>query len=162
VSIEAFSKCAVEFRAWVEGPPGTETEEAACARRHLAALYAAALQLPERPPTSPRDLPPEREGMSRFRRFGSLPINYYGAADPLVVPATELLVGDLADGLSDVWSDVRRGLELYEAGLVPEAGWSWRFDFETHWGAHAANALAALHAWHCRYGRGPLFCPPNC
>ena len=53
----------------------------------------------------------------------------------------------LADDLADMWRDLRAGLSLVG---VPEtavdAVWEWRFNFEIHWGAHAVEALRAVHA----------------
>jgi hypothetical protein len=54
--------------------------------------------------------------------------------------------GSLADDLRDVYSDVRRGLALWDSPAPPDAAiWEWRFQFEIHWGDHAIDALRALH-----------------
>jgi hypothetical protein len=163
VSIAAFAQQAAAFCAWAEGEAGAAHEEAERARRHLAALYDAALQLPETTVTNWETVDPL--GFSRrpdlFERFGALPINYYSTVDPLEVPASQLMVGDLADDLRDVYADLIRGVELYQAGRVDAAGHWWRGTFDMHWGKHAAEGIAALHAWFTdhRQRSGPLALP---
>ncbi|WP_374969508.1 DUF5063 domain-containing protein [Terrabacter sp. BE26] len=52
----------------------------------------------------------------------------------------------LADDRADIWRDLRAGLSLVGAPeTVVDAVWEWRFNFETHWGAHAVEALRAVH-----------------
>jgi hypothetical protein len=53
----------------------------------------------------------------------------------------------VADDLADIWRDLSGGLQLLAAGgPVADVVWEWRCTFETHWGAHAIEALRALHA----------------
>lgn len=83
-----------------------------------------------------------------FKRFRALPFNYYGEVfNPLIVPAEEPVVADLADDLADIWRDLKPGLQLFEAGHHSAAAWHWRFLFKIHWGHHAIGALYALHYW---------------
>lgn len=52
----------------------------------------------------------------------------------------------LADALADIWRDLRSGLDALGSGNPREdVLWEWRFDFRTHWGLHAVEALRALH-----------------
>lgn len=52
----------------------------------------------------------------------------------------------LADALADIWRDLRNGLNAFDRGVsADEVAWGWRFSFRSHWGAHAADALRALH-----------------
>ncbi len=57
------------------------------------------------------------------------------------------MVGDVADDISDIYIDVRRGLDLFDRGLESDALWVWVFNFHIHWGKHATSAIRALHAY---------------
>jgi len=52
----------------------------------------------------------------------------------------------LADDVADIYVDVRAGLRKWRRGEFDAALWEWRFDFESHWGAHTVDALRALYA----------------
>ena len=52
----------------------------------------------------------------------------------------------IADGLYDIYRDVKEGFDIVEAGFPEnEAVWEWRFGFWTHWGFHAAEVQRVLH-----------------
>lgn len=60
----------------------------------------------------------------------------------------EAIIHDLADDLADIDRNVRSGLKAWdtgEQGCLIHAIWTWRFQFEFHWGPHAVSALRALH-----------------
>ena len=57
----------------------------------------------------------------------------------------EPCAGSLADDLGDIYRDVRRGLDLFDREAPADAAWEWRFAYETHWGAHATDAVRVLH-----------------
>ncbi len=63
----------------------------------------------------------------------------------------EFMVGDLADDLADVWSDLKSGLRYYEKGRIEDAAHEWRANFDIHWGEHAADAIAVLQEWIARH-----------
>ena len=91
---------------------------------------------------------PDDEWSARFRRFGALPFNYYGDVDePQKIPPSNPTTGDLADDLADIYRDIKEGLSLAEADHLPEAMYSWRESFRTHWGRHASSAIRVLHIW---------------
>ncbi len=151
-AVEDFAEAATQFCAWAEGTPGDQMAEAAAARLHLARLYLRALALREITnedkwedwdPTE-RTEPLWRE---MFQRFGALPFNYYSNVDPHVVPGEDFLIGDLADDLADIWSDLKLGLWAYQGGDVHSAESQWSSSFKNHWGRHAAEGLVALHCW---------------
>ncbi|MDN7245549.1 DUF5063 domain-containing protein [Planococcus shenhongbingii] len=54
--------------------------------------------------------------------------------------------GCLDDDITDIYSDIKNGLLLYEQGHDAEAVWEWKFSFEVHWGEHATSAIRALHS----------------
>lgn len=53
----------------------------------------------------------------------------------------------LADALADIWRHLKQGLTALHEGVPAEdVAWAWQFSFQTHWGAHAVEALRAIHA----------------
>lgn len=118
----------------------------------LPALMSGATQLPEVQPT-PGAEAPEIGHAEWSARFGALnavlgeqggywtTMEVYADQEPVVVNLP------LADDLADIWRDLRGGLDsLASTGVVADAVWEWRFNFEIHWGAHAIEALRAVHA----------------
>jgi hypothetical protein len=117
-------------------------ERMSAARRHLLALYAAALSLPSVEPTDDAMLGRSAESPSTWQRFEEFE-TYWEIFDPY--KSEEPVAGSLSDDLLDVYRDVRRGFAFWESGNDARAIWEWRFSFESHWGAHAVDALRALH-----------------
>jgi hypothetical protein len=71
-----------------------------------------------------------------------------GLPDVTALPPTDFVVNlSLADALADIWRDLRQGLIALREGVPADnVAWEWRFSFQTHWGAHAVEALRAIHA----------------
>lgn len=148
-AVDSFAQIAKAFCAWIASPPADEVTEARLLRQHLAALIAAALALPSVPYGEYEAAQPGKEEWERvFRRAGSLPFNYYSVTNPLEVPTDVVTIGDLADDIADTWSDVVAGLKVYEEGHKDDAAIEWRARFDSHWGSHAADGLAAIQEWH--------------
>ena len=149
-----FADIARAYCHWAEGAPLSEEAEVATARRCLAHLYAAALDLPL-PECDDVELGEVGGDAWRdvFERFARLPVNYYEVCfDPLLVPPAAPSLGDLADDLADIWRDVRPGLTLFDAGHTAAAVYEWRLHFNIHWGRHAASALYVLTCWTSQHG----------
>jgi hypothetical protein len=166
--VKAFAEAAQAFCVWAEAAGSAdELAEATEARRLLAWLVATAvhLELPLIPEDAPdRDSPEtDREQYKTiYRRFGSLPFNYYSEIfDPLVVPAEESVTADIADYLADIWSDLRGGLHWFNLGDIQAATWEWCFSYSSHWGHHATGALYALQTWFSREGDDRRWQPSN-
>ncbi len=142
----AFATAAESFCRWVEAAPGDAQSETRLARQLVARLYCAAVDLEEGWAESDDVDPtgPARETI--LSRFESLPTQFYSDVDQLEIPAAESTLGDLADDLADIWSDLKIGLALHGQGKLDEAAREWRWRFDTHWGAHAVAALRVLHA----------------
>lgn len=54
----------------------------------------------------------------------------------------------LWDDLTDIYLDLRHGLDLYAVGdpdHIAEAFWQWRSGYENHWGRHLFRALMTVH-----------------
>lgn len=56
------------------------------------------------------------------------------------------VTGCLEDDIIDIYSDIKKGLILFEQGLIVNAVWEWRFGLEIHWGEHATSAIRALQS----------------
>ena len=147
--IEAFVAEARRYCDWALAPDGWD-RPAADALSRLVSLYQAALALPTATPDF--DEPPEFDVRAEETRVRTacarLPLQYYSEQfDPLVVPPTEEpTVGDLANDISEVFADARKGLLLFDRGYVAAAIWEWTWRFQNHWGRHAACAIRVLHA----------------
>lgn len=146
-----FASAVRRFRVWALTPSGSETERATQALSHFLELYRgglALLPLPDPPDEADGEgSVPEAEWKLVYELAGGLPVNYYSAiAQPLVVPADESVVADLAEDTADVFSDVVEGLRLFDAGEHEQAHWQWGFSLP-HWGEHATSAIRVLHAF---------------
>lgn len=155
-AIRAFATLASDYRTWCEGPRASDPMQLLReATRHVARLYAAGLELPDLEFVDHPDLPdlPESNWAAMFKSFGALPFNYYWEVfDPSIEDSDEPVVGDVADDLTDMYSDLIKGLWLLDHGHMHAAAWSWKFTFDAHWGRHAVSALRALHC-HGESGR---------
>ncbi|MFK8002427.1 MAG: DUF5063 domain-containing protein [Polyangiales bacterium] len=111
------------------------------AARHLSALYAAALELPEVEPdadeTEPAVAVPES-----WPGFGDAEL-YWEVFDPY--EDEERVASTLSDDVLDVYSDIKRGLLHWQARRRLDAIWSWKFHFECHWGDHAVDGMRVIH-----------------
>lgn len=154
IAIDRFAIAARTFIAWAESPGTADSHaEASRARRSIAALIAAAIELPGGTPDKKASDLPDDEYQRIYKRFGALPFNYYSECfNPLVIPPEEPVVADLADDLADIWRDVKEGLLLYESGSPQSAAWHWSNHYSFHWGHHATAALYALQAWFASVG----------
>ena len=123
----------------------------------LARLYSLALLLPDADPTTDVEPP---DGMSHdewhqlYERLaghlGSSDL-YWMVFDPIDPDDHDSNPHTLADDLSDIYRDLARATVEAQRELSADALWSLRFSFETHWGHHAVNALAAIHSGRNRY-----------
>src|SRR5262249_33758189 len=112
------------------------------ARRLLLRLYEAATSLP-------LSEPGDHEASAEPLRPKSWPgfdhlDGYWEVFDPY--EQDEPVAASLSDDLLDIYADLKRGLALLDSNAVEaSAVWEWRFHFDVHWGAHAIDALRALH-----------------
>jgi Domain of unknown function (DUF5063) len=118
-----------------------EAERPARALKVLTAIYGAALELPSVEPGD-FETPEAPVAPEAWPGFGPRDF-YFEIFDPYVDEPS--VTGSLSDDCLDIYRDVRRGLTLLDEGKVEAAVWTWRFGFHSHWGAHAIDAMRALH-----------------
>jgi hypothetical protein len=56
--------------------------------------------------------------------------------------------GDLLDNLLDIYKDLKESILLYDNSKSTELGnavWTFKWNFENHWGDHCINAIYAIH-----------------
>ncbi len=144
-----FLHAARSFCAFAEAPYVGDEHEMYVVRRHLVTLFSLGLALPrcEIYQYDPAPLP-EDAWAGVFKRFGSLPVQYYGqVCNPLEVPPGTVGLGDLADDLADTWGNLKEGLSLFDAGYEEDAAAYWFEHFHIHWGRHVSSALDIVQCW---------------
>lgn len=149
----AFKAAAEQFCAWAEAPPANAEDDLHLAMRHVSELYALALAMPaaDLDPSVAQEFVDKNDHKAVYARFGRLPLQYYGEVfDTTRVPPEEPTVGDLADDLLDIYTDVKGGLLYFSQGHPEQAVFHWRFTWGVHWGRHATSALRAMHCWSTR------------
>lgn len=152
-AVESFRDLAASYCELVEGVSSFEPDEVLERLAVLLpSLMAAAVQLPRLEPDPDLDAPAiSHEAWSeRFdainARLGAVG-DYWTTMHVRAGSTPEVVNLPLADDLADIWQDLRGGLDLLASGGgTADVVWEWRFGFETHWGAHAAEALRAVHA----------------
>jgi hypothetical protein len=148
----AFQATAERFCAWAEAAPATG-QDLLLAMRYVSELYALALTMPHADvdPSVAQEFVDKNNHQAIYARFRSLPLQYYREVfDTTRVPPEEPSVGDLADDLLDIYTDIKAGLLLFGNGHAPEAVFQWKFTWGVHWGRHATSALRAMHCWATR------------
>ncbi len=107
----------------------------------LMDLYSKALLL--------SDVEPENAALHEFNI--SLPqVNfeqyeyYWEVFNPYNFEAP--VCNSLSDDVLNIYKDVKEGIFLFERKKQKEAIWHWKFQFQTHWGGHAVDAIRALHS----------------
>jgi len=130
----------------VESLPATPTSDARDLEGRLLALHLAALDLPDVQPDTDNSEPPLDLTLINKARLAALPVElYWDVFDPFRTPPDAPVANSAVDDVQDIYSDVKRGLLLFDAGLVLNAAWHWRFTFASHWGEHLVGLVRALH-----------------
>jgi hypothetical protein len=148
--IRSFAELAQDCCKWAEGPAGSPGKEHFLATNYIAKLYLAGLELPMTEPEDDLDAPSvsDDEYKKIFKRFGSLPFQYYWEIfDPVVEKPEEPVTGDVCDDLADIYRDLKVGLIYWDKSQQQNAVFHWKTSFGFHWGRHATSALRALHCY---------------
>lgn len=148
--IEQFTIIARQFCQWAELEKSADLQSTKQALELITELYLCGIRLVDELQevnefTSSKE-PKEKMRSTIYVYASNLPLQYYSEVfNPLIVPAEEPGVGDLADDIADIYQDIRRGLDLLEEGYTAEAVWEWIFHMQAHWGEHATSAIRVLH-----------------
>lgn len=151
-TVAHFKMLAKQYCQLIESAESATTHEL-LGRLHglLPALIAAAQTLPETEPAS-EDLVPSISHEDWAGRFSAVNAalgeqgHYWTTGDANGLDEPQVLMLPLADDLADIWRDIKSVLlHLESGGASDDAVWQWRFDFTTHWGSHACEALRAVH-----------------
>jgi hypothetical protein len=155
-AVEDFRRAAQSYCALVEEADRPDAVTYELILERLSDLYAAALRLPRVEPETehdPPDRPTDEDEAALIRLLSPLfePRDVYWLVEPHE-PTLEkkleknLLAGSLSEDLASVWRDVKRGLlAVDEDAPVDDVVFDWWFAFDSHWGRHAVDAMAALH-----------------
>jgi len=77
---------------------------------------------------------------------------YWFVFDPADRDDHEVVRFSLGSDLSEIYRELKfRRMRGLGGAIRPVVVWTWRLNFETSWGVHAANALQVVHsllAWH--------------
>jgi hypothetical protein len=152
-AVLAFKGAAEQFCAWAETSPDDAADDLYLAMRYVAELYALLLAMPgaDPDPSVAQEFVDKNDHKPIYARFGRLPLQYYGEVfDTTSVPPEDPTVGDLADDLLDIYTDIKGGLLYFAQGHPEQAVFHWQFTWGIHWGRHATSALRAMHCWRTR------------
>jgi len=137
-----------DVRAYVQLIDSSDALEArqllAQAAQVLCRIYAASIRIEA---TNPSDHELRADRPSPLKRLSA----HLGSLDPYfcVFDARvqdEPVVGSLGDDLADIYLDLSRSLDDFDAGQHDDAIWGWRFALQGHAGDHLVRALPAIHA----------------
>jgi hypothetical protein len=140
-----FIVCSEEFCELVETASKISKEEL-IKKIHLrlSSLYLAALLLPDSEPSS-HNISEINIDTSFWEGLEGIDF-YWEVFDPF--QNDEPTCGSLTDDIRDIYNDIKCGLVILEKSQlddIDDAIWLWKFNFSSHWGYHAVNALRALH-----------------
>ena len=107
-------------------------------------LYISALNLPEIEPETEDALPSISSEPLQIHFSQQISPDYWEIFNPRTLE--EPVYCNLLDDLSDIASDLQKGMVEYQSGRIGNAVFEWRFGLNSHWGNHAVDALRALHA----------------
>lgn len=112
-------------------------------RLHAAVTALAALDADDAPPASV-NLDDRFDLYSHLRRLLGDRDRYWLEFD--AAPEDVHMSGSLADDLTDIYFDLRHGLELYDELWPQRAARSWQSSYRIHWGQHLVDAERHLYA----------------
>ena len=135
----------------------------------IPAVYSAGARLPVIEPGDEETESPLRsaaahvELMRQLGDFLGRYDHYWEVYDPAKPEGDEKMPVVLADDLIDIYFDLKEGFAPWARGTdsdLRNAIFEWRLGWETHWGAHAVDALRAIH-WHLESHWVDAEEPPN-
>lgn len=108
----------------------------------LMTLYISALGFPETQPETD-NVSLDNLDTDSVRLSKQISTTYWQVFNPYI--DEDPVCSDLIDDLTDIATDLRKGMKEYESGRYEGAIFEWKFLFNNHWGQHIVDALRALH-----------------
>ena len=139
--IKAFYDLAEKFCRFVSEKEITEAVIPSLIEE-LMILYLSLLHLPDAKPETMDSQPAPSEPIS-IRVDEHISPFYWEAYDPYAEDS--VVCGDIREDLSDIASDLKKGMLEYEEGRAGNAVFEWTFGFRSHFGRHMADVLRVLH-----------------
>ncbi len=155
--VNDFAKTAKAYCDLIDGYRLKTRSEFICSAFLLITdLLNKAMQLPRITDLQDEERPTAENSNEKFDRFKALTeflgdwCWYQEVFDGISLKdsGNEVGTADLADDFTDIYKDLREGLESFDLGTpknIEEAVWQWKFLFEMHWGRHATSALRAIY-----------------
>jgi hypothetical protein len=149
----AYRKLVEDYCQAVEQPLGNPRASLLLLRDRLLSLYQASLAMPAVSDASFENLPFEISN-AEFRKSEKVVatctnLNHFWICyNPFETPPQQPVCASLADGLTDIWRDLKPGLLALaqdEDRWASDVFWDWKFGFESHWGQHAVDSIWAIH-----------------
>lgn len=149
---DSFRELATSYCALVEGVEAFDGNEILDRLAVLLpSLLSVAPLLPRLEPTSA--LPGPRVSHEAWlERFTAIDLrlvsggDYWTTMDVHGYSEPEVVNLSLADALAEIWRDLKEGLDLLASGGdVRDAVWTWRYGYQSSWGAYAVEALRSVH-----------------
>lgn len=149
-------EAAQNFCIYIENEIQTDKDEfVQKARKLVAALYTAALQIPKLVYDSLDSdcdyaISKEAEAKITTSIYSRIPFQYYWITlEPFqTIGEIETGMGDVADDLLDIYKDLKASLLAYNSAgkhTRERALWLLELGFTHHWGQHCIDALQAIH-----------------
>ena len=130
---------AISFCNWAKNIKEITSDNAETVAVKIMELYIASAKLKYPEDIGEATISAERE----FITFSAGQFNvYWEFFNPYI--CDEPVCGCLVDDINDIYNDIREGICSYEQGLLDEAVWIWKWNFDNHWKHHAADAIRAL------------------
>jgi hypothetical protein len=113
-------------------------------RLHSAVTALSAYNTGEEVPLPRVDLDQRFELYSRLRKLLGARDSYWLEFD--AEPGEVHMSGSLADDLTDIYFDLRHGLDMMDEAWPQRAAQIWQATYRVHWGQHLVDAERHLYA----------------
>ena len=147
--LEDFAWLVERYAAALLAPTGVKNKRIMDLYISLSQIQTAILLMPwpEEEPVMMRAERPNYDDI--YRRIGNLfpELGYYWQCLQPYDLNTEPKygAGDIIDDLTDIYLDLKVGLNLWHLNHRDLAQWHWKWRFDNHWGKHSIAAMRQIH-----------------
>jgi hypothetical protein len=147
-AVQVFADAAMAYCALIDAPvQGGVVAPSRQLSKALSEVYVAALDLPDvfddGAPEPDGAYSPNAQTLQAWIQLLCVD-HYWEIFEPTQPKPDEPVLASLADDLRDIYTDLKRGLDLFHKGHETAAAWEWRFNFHAHWGRHLVSAQRAI------------------